>query len=679
MTTIFISYSRKDGDFVRRLHEALGAQDHQTWVDWEGIAPTAEWMKEITAAIDATSAFAFVMTPSSLASSVCAQELEHATAQKKRLIPILRQDIEGTSSPESLAKLNWIFFRDSDDFDKSVQTLISAIDTDLDWVHAHSRLLVRAREWDSKRRENSLALRGEDLKAAEQWLTLGPTRQPAPTELQTIYILESRKMATKRRYRLLSATILGLMAVVILAATTYLGRREASRQQTLALAGRLTADADLAREQTGPVPGEVGWVESSVQLATEAARQLEALSVRSLQTDLAMRRGLALFPSRVAKLEKSSAASIKAVAFDAEGTLIAATQDAFSIEAWSLKTGNRTKFKPPAGSISAVVFSPDARFFATTGLDHVAGVVDVWDVSTLERVASITGLGGNISELAISSSGEYLAAVTETFDKLTEKWQENPTRIWALADHAYSEIAQLPHASMVSFGSHENWLAALVDKSPKVWRIVKAPDVSVEEIKSALPQSNAVAIQFSSDGKYLVASFANGEVQILTVGNWQVARQSQWNGIPLAVSPGAKYVGVKKDDYTASVFDTSSGDEVARIYAKNLIETLSFRPDAQELAIAGLASTVEVWRIGESATDAATISPGNELVAAAFTTEDALTVISPAANQLSATSWLVQGGTNSHFTINNPGGLAVFSPNGRVIALAAAHKATILI
>jgi hypothetical protein len=34
---VFISYSRKDKEFVRRLHEALSWRDREAWVDWEDI------------------------------------------------------------------------------------------------------------------------------------------------------------------------------------------------------------------------------------------------------------------------------------------------------------------------------------------------------------------------------------------------------------------------------------------------------------------------------------------------------------------------------------------------------------------------------------------------------------------------------------------------------------------
>ena len=47
---LFISYSRKDTAFTRKLYDGLETYDLITWVDWEGIPLTADWMEEITAA-----------------------------------------------------------------------------------------------------------------------------------------------------------------------------------------------------------------------------------------------------------------------------------------------------------------------------------------------------------------------------------------------------------------------------------------------------------------------------------------------------------------------------------------------------------------------------------------------------------------------------------------------------
>jgi hypothetical protein len=51
MIDIFISYSRKDKEFVTKLYEALFQQRWDIWADWENSPLTADWWKEIEAGI----------------------------------------------------------------------------------------------------------------------------------------------------------------------------------------------------------------------------------------------------------------------------------------------------------------------------------------------------------------------------------------------------------------------------------------------------------------------------------------------------------------------------------------------------------------------------------------------------------------------------------------------------
>src|SRR5260370_21720361 len=200
MADVFISYSRKDKDFVRRLDDALKSRGREAWVDWEDIRPTEEFMQAIYGAIEGADTFVFVLTPDSVASVPCGHEIAHAAMHNKRMVPIVAKDVNAETMPEALAKLNWIFCRESDDFEKAIDTLISALDTDRKWVHAHTRLLTRALEWDANKKSNSFVLRGDDLRSAEQWLAQAPTKkEPKPTALQAEYIIASRKAATRRQ------------------------------------------------------------------------------------------------------------------------------------------------------------------------------------------------------------------------------------------------------------------------------------------------------------------------------------------------------------------------------------------------------------------------------------------------------------------------------------------------
>jgi hypothetical protein len=159
-------------DFVRRLHAGLSGRGKQVWVDWEDIPPTASWRAEIEDAVAKAAAFVFVLSPDSRDSEVCAQELELAITFRKRLIPLLRRPVDSTSLRAELNEPNWILFADDAMFDQSLETLVTALDTDLEWTREHARILVGARRW-SERRDRSLLLRGSALPLAQPLSRIG--------------------------------------------------------------------------------------------------------------------------------------------------------------------------------------------------------------------------------------------------------------------------------------------------------------------------------------------------------------------------------------------------------------------------------------------------------------------------------------------------------------------------
>jgi len=228
---------------VRRLDEALKSRGREAWVDWEDIRPTEEFMQAIYGAIEGVDTFVFVLTPDSVASVVCGQEIAHAVAHNKRIVPVVARDVNAETVPEALAKLNWIFCRESDDFDEATNKLISAFDTDLEWVHRHTRLLTRAIEWESKGKNKSFVLRGDDLRAAERWLAeANINKEPKPTALQTEYIIASRKVATRRQQITLGTVTFGFVVAIVLAIVAFFARQEAVNQKGKAIAGRSRAD-----------------------------------------------------------------------------------------------------------------------------------------------------------------------------------------------------------------------------------------------------------------------------------------------------------------------------------------------------------------------------------------------------------------------------------------------------
>ena len=220
MARIFVSYSRKNKPFCKRLTDTLQERGFDFWVDWEDIPPTVDWMKEIEKSIEEAETFVAIVTTDWMASKICRDELEIAVKNGKRLIPVVPEEITWNDVPPALAQLNFVFFTGGYDFTAQMAVLSTALETDYAWLKTHSRLQVKALEWERGNRDNGFLLRGRDLQEAEREISVNATKDPNPTELQRDYILKSRQ-ATDRQRRITTG-ILAFIIVMLLGITGYL-------------------------------------------------------------------------------------------------------------------------------------------------------------------------------------------------------------------------------------------------------------------------------------------------------------------------------------------------------------------------------------------------------------------------------------------------------------------------
>jgi TIR domain-containing protein/sulfatase-modifying factor enzyme 1 len=245
MARIFVSYSRKNKDFCRQLTNELEKRDLDFWVDWDGIPPTVDWMKEIEKGIEEADTFLAVVSPDWISSRVCIDELNMAVKNGKRLIPVVPCDIVWESVPPALAQLNFIFFTEAFDHNEQLNKLFAALDTDYDWLKTHRRLQVKALDWERSNKESGFLLHGRDLEDAEQQISINANKEPHPTDIQREYVLKSRQGSTRQR-RITTGILIGLIAgmlgVIALLARPYV-EEAIARAQARELSGMMIIPA----------------------------------------------------------------------------------------------------------------------------------------------------------------------------------------------------------------------------------------------------------------------------------------------------------------------------------------------------------------------------------------------------------------------------------------------------
>jgi tetratricopeptide (TPR) repeat protein len=294
MAEIFISYSRKDSEFARRLSNELHKRSRDVWIDWEDIPRGADWLNEIYASIEAADTFVVIVSQHSLTSEICHYEIAHAYKFNKRVIPLIRQPIEGDVAKivkgtwvgesweqiarenwETIEHINWLHFADEAIFQSEFEALLNSLDEDLPHLKAHTRYLVRALDWDRAARNPSFLLMGDEIAAAETWLEAGRSKKPRPDPLHGKYIAESRRadderkaeaVATEQRiaalrrrtrqFSIASVTLAAMVALAIIAVVVATAQGNEARDQ-VAVAQRDLATATLVQIQAGTAQREL--------------------------------------------------------------------------------------------------------------------------------------------------------------------------------------------------------------------------------------------------------------------------------------------------------------------------------------------------------------------------------------------------------------------------------------
>jgi hypothetical protein len=93
---VFLSYSRRDAEFVDRLDQALTKGGYEVWGDSAAIATGGEdrWHRSMVKAVRESDTVVLVLSPESTASEHVARELSVAAESRRRIVPVVYRECE---------------------------------------------------------------------------------------------------------------------------------------------------------------------------------------------------------------------------------------------------------------------------------------------------------------------------------------------------------------------------------------------------------------------------------------------------------------------------------------------------------------------------------------------------------------------------------------------------------
>jgi len=388
MSDVFLSYSRRDKVICRRIFDSFKERGKEVWADFEDIPLTADWWEEIKAGINASDAFVFIISPDSVRSTVCRQEIDHAVENNKRIIPVLYREIVEDADKElihpAIGAHNWVFIND-EKYDDGFAALLSSVETDLEHNRTMTRLLVRAREWDDNARARSYLLIGEDLKEAEDWLSHAVNKDPQPIELHYTYITASRQAEANRQRQLLTGVTIALGVAIALAVFSLFQWNDARIAREAAEVAQAAAERSATLAQSTALASNAMQFlinndpDTALTLALEAVYTDDSLP----QTQLALTAS-AYAPGTRFRIQHT-AGVVNRVAYNSSGdTLLTGTNNGF-VCLLNTQTGEDiacmgdNETPPHVDEVFGVVFLPGDMQAASLG---AAGEIFVWDTDT---------------------------------------------------------------------------------------------------------------------------------------------------------------------------------------------------------------------------------------------------------------------------------------------------------
>lgn len=420
MSDVFISYSRKDGDFTRILHQRLTKDGRDVWIDWEDIPATADWWQEIRTAIEEADVFAFVISPNSVRSDICRQEIQHAIDNNKRFIPLLFEEIEDVDAPfvhSAIRSHNWITFDVAEAFEESYQKLVDSFSTEPEYLRRHTRLLVRAKDWQNNERQASYLIQGEELREFQLFLEDSQTRTPKPTELQFEYILASKNLQTRNQLRLASFIVFVVIALALMGVFAYFQQQQIASQNA---DSTLVAQDKAISQATSFALGTQAQATSLAQGTQIAAQETRIAGVQVNATNIivqanarntqsALQSQITNLQSTIVALQATDAVTDTPIPSD---TATATATDTPTATATATSTATTTSTHTPEPTATATASNTAVPVVETQSDDASAAGVDT--TATQLALATNTATATNTTEPTATATSTATATATAT-------------------------------------------------------------------------------------------------------------------------------------------------------------------------------------------------------------------------------------------------------------------------
>ena len=224
---VYLICDPTDLAFARKLNDMLQLQSKSTWFEQLSLTAEEEPQDEATQALANSENCLFVLSPQAVKNAQCLAQLKRAHSLNKRIVAVAFQPMPPEPLGHRLDDLPKVdFSNQGGDFAANFGTLYRILESDPDHVAFHTRLLVKATEWENADRDDGYLLRSGELKRAAAWLAQAHGKTPTPNLLQKDYIAASQQLPL-RRIKRRTLGVCSAAATLLVAALRLMGTLQA--------------------------------------------------------------------------------------------------------------------------------------------------------------------------------------------------------------------------------------------------------------------------------------------------------------------------------------------------------------------------------------------------------------------------------------------------------------------
>ena len=302
---------------------------------------------------------------------------------------------------------------------------------------------------------------------------------------------------------------------------------------------------------------------------------------------------------------EASKDSVRGVAFSPDGMVLATVGYDRLVNLWEVPTGRRkATLKGHAGNVLAVAFSPDGRLLASGD----TASMKLWDLDTLKERASIEGK--NFLSVAFSPDGKTLAIGGENGGDVMLSDVSTGRLLAPLkgrsGDDVIFSVSYSPDGKTLASSSTDMKTTYSLDG--KKLEAGNGVGLTFWDMPSGMKLStsnpavyNIWSVAFSPDGKSLAAGTEAGVVKILDVptGRERMTLKGHTDMVHgVAFSPDGRAIVSASMDKTLKLWDAASGRELATLrgHAK-AVKCVAFSPDGRMIASGSWDDTAKLWDV----------------------------------------------------------------------------------